>query len=328
LKGQVEELTNELNTIKLEQYELDNLRELLALDQQYSDYKKTGANVIGKDPGNWFSIFTIDKGSKDGIEVDMNVIAGNGLVGIVIDGLEAEKDVDIEDQGFLFKIRHKMTPAGKVSSIMYKFDVDGKTLVETINSNGGVRTFNESVQQHLGFTMDYFNIGFASSDISGFIEAPASERKKFVSKFIPSLTPYSNGYKVASKYLASLRKDIETLRNSLGEFDQIEHKKSKLSSVTNQIEHIKQEIADKQNIINGLKHSIVFILKQYNLKQPSELSVHLSAVEAKSSLLENEIFAQEATINCTDSLTILNTKVQELSTKISNTEIEQKYATT
>ena len=50
LKGQVEKLTNELNTIKLEQYELDNLRELLALDQQYSDYKKTGANVIGKDP--------------------------------------------------------------------------------------------------------------------------------------------------------------------------------------------------------------------------------------------------------------------------------------
>ena len=85
LKEQVEELTNELNTIKLEQYELDNLRELLALDQQYSDYKKTGANVIGKDPGNWFSVFTIDKGSKDGIEVDMNVIAGNGLVGIVID---------------------------------------------------------------------------------------------------------------------------------------------------------------------------------------------------------------------------------------------------
>ena len=247
---------------------------------------------------------------------------------LFIDGLEAEKDVDIEDQGFLFKIRHKMTPAGKVSSIMYKFDAEGKTLLETINSNGGVRTFNESVQQHLGFTMDYFNIGFASSDISGFIEAPASERKKFVSKFIPSLTPYSNGYKVASKYLASLRKDIETLRNSLGEFDQIEHKKSKLSSVTNQIEHIKQEITDKQNIINGLKHSIVFILKQYNLKQPSELSTHLSAVETKGALLENEIFAQEAAINCTDSLTILNTKVHELSTKISNTEIEQKYAAT
>ena len=85
LKAQVDELTSELNTIKLEQYELNNLRELLKLDQKYPSYEKVAANVIGKDVGNWFSIFTIDKGTKDGIEIDMNVIAGSGLVGIVTD---------------------------------------------------------------------------------------------------------------------------------------------------------------------------------------------------------------------------------------------------
>lgn len=85
LKQQVAELTQELNNGKLDQYELDNLRELLELDQKYSDYEKTGANVIGKDTSNWFSVFIIDKGSEDGIEKDMNVIAGSGLVGIVID---------------------------------------------------------------------------------------------------------------------------------------------------------------------------------------------------------------------------------------------------
>lgn len=84
LKTQVDTLTSELNTIKLEQYELDNLRELLELDQKYPSYEKVAANVIGKDTGNWFSIFPIDKGSNDGIEVDMNVMAGSGLVGIVI----------------------------------------------------------------------------------------------------------------------------------------------------------------------------------------------------------------------------------------------------
>ena len=36
-----------------------------------------------RDGNNWFHLFTIDKGKKDGIAVDMNVIAGNGLVGIV-----------------------------------------------------------------------------------------------------------------------------------------------------------------------------------------------------------------------------------------------------
>lgn len=85
LKTQVDELTSELNTIKLEQYELNNLRELLELDKKYPSYEKVAANVIGKDAGNWFTIFTIDKGSKDGIETDMNVIAGSGLVGIVTD---------------------------------------------------------------------------------------------------------------------------------------------------------------------------------------------------------------------------------------------------
>ncbi len=85
LKQQVDALTTELNTIKLEQYELDNLRELLELDQKYPSYEKAAANVIGKNGGNWFSNFTIDKGAEDGIETDMNVIAGSGLVGIVTD---------------------------------------------------------------------------------------------------------------------------------------------------------------------------------------------------------------------------------------------------
>lgn len=85
LQEQVEKLTTELNTTKLEQYELEDLRNLYQLDQQYSNYKKTGAHVIGKCGSNWFNIFLIDKGSKDGIEKDMNVIAGSGLVGIVID---------------------------------------------------------------------------------------------------------------------------------------------------------------------------------------------------------------------------------------------------
>ncbi|MBR5127081.1 MAG: rod shape-determining protein MreC [Roseburia sp.] len=85
LKKQVEELTVELNTIKLERYELENLRELYDLDQKYPSYEKVAANVIGKDAGNWFHTFTIDKGSNDGIEVHMNVIAGSGLVGIITD---------------------------------------------------------------------------------------------------------------------------------------------------------------------------------------------------------------------------------------------------
>lgn len=83
LQEQVDQLTIENNTLTQEKYELNNLRELYGLDQEYSEYKKVGARVIGKDTGNWFNTFIIDKGSEDGIAVNMNVMSGSGLVGIV-----------------------------------------------------------------------------------------------------------------------------------------------------------------------------------------------------------------------------------------------------
>jgi len=87
LKRQVDDLTTELNTIKVTALGYSKVLQgkVKKLDQKYPSYDKVAANVIGKDGGNWFTNFTIDKGSNDGIEVDMNVIAGSGLVGIVTD---------------------------------------------------------------------------------------------------------------------------------------------------------------------------------------------------------------------------------------------------
>ncbi|MDD6434947.1 MAG: rod shape-determining protein MreC [Clostridiales bacterium] len=84
LKKQVDELQLENDQLKQGQYELDRLQELYELDASFAQYEKTAAHVISTDNSNWFSTFVIDKGSNDGIEVDMNVIAGKGLVGIVV----------------------------------------------------------------------------------------------------------------------------------------------------------------------------------------------------------------------------------------------------
>ncbi len=83
LKERVDQLTVENTQLIQNKEELDRLRELFELDQQYEDYEKVGARIIAKESGNWFQLFTIDKGSKDGVKKDMNVISGSGLVGIV-----------------------------------------------------------------------------------------------------------------------------------------------------------------------------------------------------------------------------------------------------
>ena len=85
LKAQIDELTMENIRLQQDRYELNNLRELYELDSQYDDYDKIGARIIAKDSGNWFHSFVIDKGYNDGLAIDMNVIAGSGLVGRIVD---------------------------------------------------------------------------------------------------------------------------------------------------------------------------------------------------------------------------------------------------
>ena len=125
LQEQVDELTSQLNNTKLDQYELDSYRELLELDDQYAEYEKVAAHVIAKDSGNWFSTFTIDKGSKDGIAKGMNVIAGSGLVGIVT------------DVGPNFaKVRSIIDDSSNVSAMVL-------TTKDNFNVSGSLQTMNE-----------------------------------------------------------------------------------------------------------------------------------------------------------------------------------------
>lgn len=83
LKTEIDNLTTQNNKLLQDQTELERLKQLYKLDEEYSDYPKIAARIISKDPGNWYDNFTINRGSDDGIRVDNNVIAGKGLVGIV-----------------------------------------------------------------------------------------------------------------------------------------------------------------------------------------------------------------------------------------------------
>ena len=83
LQNTIDTLTEQNNILSQNQAELTRLEELYNLDEEYADYPKVAARIISKDPGNWYDTFMINKGSKDGIRVDNNVIAGKGLVGIV-----------------------------------------------------------------------------------------------------------------------------------------------------------------------------------------------------------------------------------------------------
>ena len=61
------------------------LRKLLNARQRLPEYEMEEADVIGNSGINFFERFTINKGTREGIRVGMNVINADGLVGIVSD---------------------------------------------------------------------------------------------------------------------------------------------------------------------------------------------------------------------------------------------------
>ena len=83
LKQKLADIQSQNSILIQQQSELEKLRELYQLDDIYSDYPKVAARVISMQTDTWFAEFTIYRGSEDGIEVDMNVLADAGLVGRV-----------------------------------------------------------------------------------------------------------------------------------------------------------------------------------------------------------------------------------------------------
>jgi rod shape-determining protein MreC len=83
-------LTNELatesqaeeNVYKLK-HEQKELTELLKVQNKMKAYNPISATVIDRSISNWDNELIIDKGAKQGIKVDMNVLNANGVIGKV-----------------------------------------------------------------------------------------------------------------------------------------------------------------------------------------------------------------------------------------------------
>ncbi len=79
-------LKEQIVRLTMQQKELSELKELksaLKYIDQSSQSHYVSSNVISKDIGNWFNVFTIDAGAKHGVTKNSTVINGSGLIGLV-----------------------------------------------------------------------------------------------------------------------------------------------------------------------------------------------------------------------------------------------------
>lgn len=142
--SQKEQLQEQVAKLQAEQVqhandndEISRLRQLLNLKETYNTYPTVGATVIMKNSGNnWYRKFMIDKGTNDGLDVDMNVIATAGLVGIITDIgpnyaiVTSIIDEESKVSGMLRKTLDTCIVAGDMSAIQ-----DGRLRLEYMSNN-------------------------------------------------------------------------------------------------------------------------------------------------------------------------------------------------
>jgi rod shape-determining protein MreC len=98
-KQRVQELELELKGKEDLVNENERLRGLLALKEE-SSYKILPARVIGRDPSVWFESSIINRGSMDGVKLNMPIVTDGGLVGRVtaVGPLTAQVDLITHDK--------------------------------------------------------------------------------------------------------------------------------------------------------------------------------------------------------------------------------------
>jgi len=102
LKQRVQELEVEIKQTEELTAENERLKSLLNLKEQ-SKYKVLPAKIIGRDPSVWFDSSIINRGSLDGVKLNMPVVTDGGLVGRVtaVSPLTAQVDLITRDKSGL-----------------------------------------------------------------------------------------------------------------------------------------------------------------------------------------------------------------------------------
>ena len=98
LKEEIEKLKLDNSRLALLEQDNADLMGLLNIQGKYSAFDTEGARIIAKDPGNWYDVFIIDKGTNNGLTENMAVVSGGGLVGRIKEcGFNYSKVVSIID---------------------------------------------------------------------------------------------------------------------------------------------------------------------------------------------------------------------------------------
>lgn len=133
--------------------EISELKELLNLKETMAGYELIYTTVVNRNQDYWFYNLTVDKGKKDGVEVDMIVVNQDGLVGRVIEVHNHSSVVKlISANDSLNKISVDVVSSDNTyKGILSGYDlINNKILITSIRSNSNIQEDSTVITNGIG----------------------------------------------------------------------------------------------------------------------------------------------------------------------------------
>lgn len=186
---------------------------------------------------------------KSTIEKAMNPLPDSNS--FFVPGMVAKKLAIIQDGNIIYKIEyiHGVKNNGdRDTSKGYIKRIVGDEVTE-LNPNGNISSCKEAIYNEFNLDPNFLALSTLSSEDRGLADKKPTERKKFVSAIISSLSTYNDIYKVLSKKSSIFKATINSLIYKIDSIGDEEKLKFTLTSLENRINNYQ---AEKEKIISEI----------------------------------------------------------------------------
>lgn len=172
------------------------------------------------------------------------------------------KELDFLVDNFIeYKIKIVYDPT-KTTKCFIKKIVDGKEI--DLNPNGNVSSYMEILEHELHMKKNYTNVGYlaGSGKNKNFVAMSPTERNNYISEWMPEISEFLDAFKISSKILTKLKKEIESYNKQIGNMSTINYElelnyiDSNINNLTNSLKQVESELIQLETYQEQIKSNV------------------------------------------------------------------------
>lgn len=168
----------------------------------------------------------------------------------IISGETGIKELDLRVDGFiLYKIKIVYSPTKPTKCYIIK-EIDGKEI--DLNPNGNVESYLDVLEHELHMNKNYTNVGFlcGNGKNKNFVGMKPTERNNYISEWMPEIAEFLDAYKLSTKILTKLKRDIDNYNKQIGNMSSIDYElqlnytNASLENLNKQLKEVEKQITE------------------------------------------------------------------------------------